>query len=153
MTLFYIVTLGDAVFAADGLSPNLAKLSADHKVTWVVDDDIYTDEAEMIMDFGQIATSGLVSVSVRSDALEAVFAMTEANANGARLNVAITAHRSMDGLAVASLILQSAKILKVLPLWGSGRKTLFHVANIDATGQIRQWSDKRPHHVTVHGIE
>jgi hypothetical protein len=144
MALYYIVTLDDAVFAAADLSPNLAKLSADHRVTWEVDDDIYTDDIQMIKDFQMILDGGLAAVAVRSDDLEAVFAMTEANADGARRNVAITAYR-VYGLEAASLELQSAKILKVLPLWGAGRKTLFHVANIDATGQVRKMSTKTGH--------
>jgi hypothetical protein len=70
MGIIYIVKLGqEPTFAPADLSPNPAVLSAKHRVSWVVDDAIYTDDAEMITDFEQIATSGRVSFSVRSDDL------------------------------------------------------------------------------------
>jgi len=150
--IYFIVQLGqEAVVAAADLSPNPATLTAKHRGSWVVDDAIYTDDAEMIHDFEQILNSGLVSFSVRADDLDAVYALTAANASGDRIDVSIVAYRM--GVELANLKLPAAKIRNVIPLWGEGHKTMFYVANIDDSGQSRKMGDKRPPHTSVRGEE
>jgi hypothetical protein len=149
MGIMYGVKLGqEPVFVPADLSPNPAVLSAKHSVSWVVDDAIYTDDGEMIMDFEQIVNSGLVSFSVRADDLDAVYSLTAVHAAGEPLDVNIMAFRS--GLQLAALKLDSSKIVNVYPLWGAGHKSLFHVANLSA-GSVRHMWDRRPPHTSVRG--
>jgi hypothetical protein len=138
------------LFDVADLSPNLAKLSANHRVTWVVDEGIFTDDAELIMDFRQIAKSGLVSVSVRAGSWGAA-ALTNAYVNDERHDLFIYATRTTGGLRVAALALRSAKILDLFPLWDVSRKYLLNVANIDATGQLWNVWDLRPGHRLLFG--
>jgi hypothetical protein len=77
-----------------------------------------------------------------------VYSLTTVHAAGETLDVSIWAYRM--GLELALLELGAAKILDVFPLWGSGHKTLFHVANVSA-GSVRRVVDKRPPHTSVRG--